>query len=425
MSTREVYNDTGYVPREVVGSKAFNLEYQRSISDQELYDDIVSYLGEYRLKVPKYDYPLIFSSDVTGHEPQRIRDPHKGESMLLKARRSIEERTYRNEPIHREIAEEKGIAKLEEQLRDAKTGHTILWLSPPGPKEQGYEDYAFLFKGDITKKLDGSASLAMQAIRLKGATLEQGREFFTTITGEENTNQTPEDFIADPVVLPFTIPEPLLDKALKQQFKFEADERKQKKFHSIISKMDKHIQEFIYLTKYGAKSQKLKAFYALENYALQLEKEYHDPHDTVYQDITVISPQYANLAALTEAHGYTPPSTGGSCGSSGSETKNNLFRSPLQMFLKDALTHVLFGEDSAECEECGLSSEDNHYHCPDCQKSYADETSRAPEDRTKSCACGFEFECGDTSSHEEEHETQPIEIFSFSSNEKDDEVLAA
>ena len=45
------------------------------------------------------------------------------------------------------------------------------------------------------------------------------------------------------------------------------------------------------------------------------------------------------------------------------------------------------------CGDCGSSTEDNHYHCPGCKKSYSDETSKAAEDRTKSCGCGFEFGC--------------------------------
>lgn len=45
------------------------------------------------------------------------------------------------------------------------------------------------------------------------------------------------------------------------------------------------------------------------------------------------------------------------------------------------------------CEHCDESSADNHYHCPDCNKRYADETDKSAEQRTKNCPCGFQFGC--------------------------------
>lgn len=48
---------------------------------------------------------------------------------------------------------------------------------------------------------------------------------------------------------------------------------------------------------------------------------------------------------------------------------------------------------TGSCGECGRSSNDNHYHCPDCKTQYADETSKSPESRTKQCSCGFKFGC--------------------------------
>jgi hypothetical protein len=59
-----------------------------------------------------------------------------------------------------------------------------------------------------------------------------------------------------------------------------------------------------------------------------------------------------------------------------------------------------FGEESlisersfGHCEECQENSSDNHYHCPKCEKKYADETDKSQEERTKWCSCGFEFGC--------------------------------
>lgn len=53
-----------------------------------------------------------------------------------------------------------------------------------------------------------------------------------------------------------------------------------------------------------------------------------------------------------------------------------------------------------KCATCGLSDEDNHYHCPGiryggepCNQWYADETDVPRDKRTKKCSCGFSFNC--------------------------------
>lgn len=51
------------------------------------------------------------------------------------------------------------------------------------------------------------------------------------------------------------------------------------------------------------------------------------------------------------------------------------------------------GGKFGSCGECGMPNQDKHYHCPDCSKKYANETDIAPENRTKSCNCGFKFGC--------------------------------
>lgn len=43
------------------------------------------------------------------------------------------------------------------------------------------------------------------------------------------------------------------------------------------------------------------------------------------------------------------------------------------------------------CPHCQKSGKDNHYHCPSCNKEYADETHKAV--RTPKCACGHMFGC--------------------------------
>lgn len=57
-------------------------------------------------------------------------------------------------------------------------------------------------------------------------------------------------------------------------------------------------------------------------------------------------------------------------------------------------TENLSQEDPfSNCAVCSRSKADNHYHCPDCETTYADETSKAAGERTKQCNCGFKFNC--------------------------------
>lgn len=60
--------------------------------------------------------------------------------------------------------------------------------------------------------------------------------------------------------------------------------------------------------------------------------------------------------------------------------------------------HTSSGGSSKEnrkgtCKDCGLPNTDSHYHCPDCNHKYADETARSAAERTKQCGCGFQFGC--------------------------------
>lgn len=51
-----------------------------------------------------------------------------------------------------------------------------------------------------------------------------------------------------------------------------------------------------------------------------------------------------------------------------------------------------FAGESKNKKECEcIIKTDNHYHCPNCGKKYADETHR--EHRTEQCQCGYKFSC--------------------------------
>src|SRR5476651_318271 len=105
-----------HTDRKVLGSDAFNLEYDSPPTSGELRRDIISYLGEYRLQVKKYPYKLILGKDQEGEGMLMLRDRDRGEPVRYKAKRVLEERRLRKEPIHREEAEDFALKLLEIQL---------------------------------------------------------------------------------------------------------------------------------------------------------------------------------------------------------------------------------------------------------------------------------------------------------------------
>lgn len=103
---------------------------------------------------------------------------------------------------------------------------------------------------------------------------------------------------------------------------------------------------------------------------------------------------YSVSQTLFEAHAHLdhkPRMVAGNCGNSGSEM-DSLTKNPLKALnASTLLTTNTFEVEKGPCEECGKSSSDNHYHCPDCKKQYANETDKV--ERTKECNCGFKFGC--------------------------------
>lgn len=76
------------------------------------------------------------------------------------------------------------------------------------------------------------------------------------------------------------------------------------------------------------------------------------------------------------------------CGDSGGVTIDATANSVAQFGFKSNESK------GSKCDSCTRDTSDNHYHCPDCNESYKDETSKAATDRTKECrSCPFKFAC--------------------------------
>lgn len=346
--------------KEHVGSAAFNLEQEQSYTDIELRDDIVSYLGEYRLNVPKYEYEYVIGIDPANpNEGAGICEPNRRELMRVKSKRILVERSGKGLPTHREEAEDFALSLIDEKMDQAQAGDTLLWGSPPGPKEEGYGDYGFVFYGRVFEGKDllgkDEKRVAMKAIRVEKPMLLQYNSFFNEFVESPVDFKNVDQFLASPFVLSESIPEKIVDSALKKHFAFEVNNEDQEIFKKVIEEMNPLIDQFIIKCKTGSGSEKLQAFYALENYSLSLRDKYKTKFESNGKVVFIDDYQNKNILFqdIVEDYGHKPPVVSGSCGSTESESIVESLKSNMAMKRLEALMKALGIEiDGFECPKC-------------------------------------------------------------------------
>ena len=334
LAEREI-KSTGHLPREIVGSQAFNLEYLPPIaSRQSIRQDIISYLGEYRFEIPKYEYDLFYSKNDRGEVSVLSAD---GESMLDKSQRAIKERRLRGEPTHREANETLGLLGLEDQLKDACDGDTIFWASPPGPEEEGYGDYGFIYRGGIQE-----GTIRMAALRVENPTIEQYNRAMSILTATRFNFAHTDDFLKSPYIVSAGISDSYIEHILKQEFSYRPDDQKQREFESAIRILDPMINRAIFTIRNGSREDRLSTFYALENYAIELR----DRRVTPLIESTSLSYIISSLS-------YKPPVARGSCGSTGHQS-NMLFSG--DSLANSVLTQDKYGSREFKCPACNMTN---------------------------------------------------------------------
>jgi hypothetical protein len=357
-------------PREIVGSKAFNLEYLPPMSsDKSLRTDIISYLGEYRFKIPKFEYSLYLAHDERG---SFITDS-QGNSMEEAADRSIAERTMRGDPVHRELHERRGLTNLKNTLLDAKKNDGIAWGSPPGPKDEGYGNYGFIYSGKVggevslmskTGRKIAATELTLQAIRVEDPTIDGYNKVFSQITGKNIQYATADEYLSSPFLSKEHISEEVIDSLLRDAFSFTPNEEEQSKFQESIDAMGPLIDRVVYAIQNNKpNSEKIRLFYALENYAIALkEGSVKIEPGLSYGLGKDIDTVVANFGR------FKPPVATGSCGSTGSLTSNRLFGT-LQ-----ALGGIFESNDDAfECPKCSYTTtKPVGDQCPSCRLTKAE-----------------------------------------------------
>ncbi len=338
----------------------FRIEYGEKVPDKALIDDVVSYLGEYRFNLPKFSYNLKFSGG-------KLRDPHRNDSMEDISQKAVDLKEKKGQSSVRERAEKEAFRSLNEKLQFAKEGQSIIWISPPGPKQDGYGDYGFIFFGKVGEEINGEKNIKMEAIRLEQPTIERFNKALSLLSFKKTSYASAEDFLAHPEVLEENISEQYVDSVLENVFSFRPNDEEQRKFQTIIQRMFPLISHFIGSVRdpWKTRSEKIKELYSLENYALELKREQEEVpfgRGSVVIDFRPVP----RMADIVEEYGHNPPKASGSCPTK-DDDETSLVSS--NIFSKGSFLNNLFGEQEwFHCPECGFQADGPIGNtCPGCK----------------------------------------------------------
>lgn len=333
-------------------NEAFTIEYNQDVNPQSLYKDVESYLGEYRFLLTCYNYQLLCrNSNNVSDNYWQILDPYDKIPMTKKAQKAIGKRQSQGKNISREQADLQGVLSLEQQINFVQNDDTIIWISPPGQEDEGYGDYGFFYVGKITPEQINPTerNIIITAIRIEKPTINQCNQILSRLKGKEIKYTKAEEFIANPLIIS-KINLAVIQNTLSSIFIFSPGEGKQQIFNQAIETLKPIIHQFIKLVQEGKPKEILqKAFYALENYAIQLKTNF----DTNHWLKSTTFKENIPFDTLINKYGYSkPPPVSGSCGST-----NNSFsfsQSP-NIFNLTSILSIL-----AEINE--------NFICPSCHK---------------------------------------------------------
>lgn len=357
-----------------VENRAFELEYKKPINTDSLRDDIISYLGEYRFRLPSYDYSFFYSRGRDGLFA--LRDKYDGDSMKDKAVRAIKRNEKNNRPTNREEAELKGLQSLEQQINEANHENMVLWISPPGPKEEGYGNYGFVYIGTINERSEGEKEVKMTAIRIENPNIKQFNSYLSFIIDSKKLFQKDTEFLASPFVLNYS--SEFAIKTLLEMFRMEKDPEIHERFSASIQSLTPVIDELIDSIQNESLPETQRGILnTLENLASKLYKA--RVGDRIFYT-TIDRIESMGVAHAIRNYNFKPETVAGSCGASGRSNdilSNNIFNSG-QSTLKDVLNNDHYDD----------------YECPHCHKTLSGESKTNKTSwRSKCDHCGGNIHC--------------------------------
>src|SRR3990167_628137 len=159
-------------------------------------DNVIRYLGEYRLGV-KYD-EFYYNLEQDAENGFFLSSPHADPGPILNIyRKAIDYRKAIGLSVKREVAECLGFQKLQDGLTNASVGTMALWVSPPGPKEDGYGTHSFTFIVQVVEDPENGKSLRIIPYRNE-LNIEEHKEYLKYFDQDAQFYNTDTDFLANP-----------------------------------------------------------------------------------------------------------------------------------------------------------------------------------------------------------------------------------
>lgn len=330
----------------LTSSNSFRVDHREEVTTPEMAKDIETYIYEFRLKAQRKPYDL---SLTLQDGAWRLGDPIRHEPMTTKAHRAVLDRRLRGEPTHREEAEFAGLTSLESQLSEANIGDSVIWFSPAGPKEEGYnEAYGFGFKGDVIGDGLGKKTLRMVANRIEKADLEKYKLAFKLITGADFDAKSADDFLRMPVVVKGGLSEDHVDNVFANVFGFSYDENEARRNDEIYKTRLEHLA-IEYSIRYPTMTpaQRVAAIHMMENIATEA-KRYGTDGTTIF-----ISDAPRNLTEAGKSYNYEPEKVSGSCPVAKSNNPLEAGNGVAGIF---RLPEDKYGSREVECPNCGAEN---------------------------------------------------------------------
>lgn len=318
---------SNYHRRPIVGDETTTL----MAREHEIKDNVIRYLGEYRLAV-KFDE---FSyREGVGPAGERFLAVYEEEPVSQKFRRAISQKENEGKSSRREVAECMGFQKIEEAFLRGED-FLFLWISPPGKKEDGYGDYSFTFIGEVKNN-----KIRVVPYRNK-LSLAQHREVAGIFSQDAENLKTDVDFLANPVFIQKkgelkNAEDLLVGIGEKESIDLSWRQRLEAKIRSLVDM-------FMDGVKRNAPDSELDRIKrAIENYTIDNKTEIIKGE--------FISYNFSADHLLDNYGSYAPPKVAGSCGTSSSSTTLMDFQS------KFNLGNDKYGERSFECPSCGKTN---------------------------------------------------------------------
>lgn len=319
-------------------SLAFRHEFYKEAKKNQIRDDLVSYLGEYRFTVSEYNYRLGIANGI-------LVDPNTGEQMSLKAKKAIGIKKRDGLNTSREEADFAGFINLEKGLSERPFG-TVVWFSPPGPSEEGYGDYGFAFIG----RRNGN-ELEMTAIRLEKPAISDFNKATSALWGEKQYKKA-EDLLRQPMVIDAALSK--VKEFIHGNFEVQ-DEKSKTVFTKALEKLGGIIEEASQIIQNGTLEQKQRVLYAVENLAIELKERL----ESIVQENVVFVSDYvmSKLSTSMDIDRYAnkPKVVAGSCGSTSSK---NSFSSSNVFSKYSSLSSLLSSEENEwfTCPRCNYKA---------------------------------------------------------------------